>query len=128
MYRTFYYKDTGEVIISRRMSDEMVAERLAYYTDQACLDVPCMEIDNYKVNLDTLQLEALNITEDLQHWLRVNRNTNLKMCDWTQAADSPLSDTKKAEWATYRQALRDLPNSYTTLSNKDDVVWPTKPE
>jgi len=49
------------------------------------------------------------------------------MCDWTQAADSPLSDTKKAEWATYRQALRDLPNSYTTLSNKDDVVWPTPP-
>jgi len=46
MYRTFYYRDTGKLIISRRMSDEMVAERLAYHTDQACLDVPCMEIDN----------------------------------------------------------------------------------
>ncbi len=54
-----------------------------------------------------------------------NRNTNLKMCDWTQAADSPLSDTKKAEWATYRQALRDITDSATSL---DDVTWPEKPE
>lgn len=128
MYRTFYYKDTGKLIISRSMNDNAVAERLAYHTDQACLDVPCTEIDNYKVNLDTLQLEALNITEDLQHWLKVNRNTNLKMCDWTQAADSPLSDTKKAEWATYRQQLRDLPASYPSLTSKDEVTWPTKPE
>ena len=28
--------------------------------------------------------------------------------DWTQLPDSPLSSTKKAEWATYRQSLRDL--------------------
>lgn len=28
--------------------------------------------------------------------------------DWTQLPDSPLSAEKKAEWAAYRQALRDL--------------------
>jgi len=44
--------------------------------------------------------------------------------DWTQLADSPLSDTKKAEWAKYRQALRDLPESTTDY---DNVSWPTKP-
>lgn len=36
------------------------------------------------------------------------RNTLLASTDWTQAADSPLSDEKKAEFATYRQALRDI--------------------
>lgn len=128
MYRTFYYKDTGKLIISRRMSDEMVAERLATFTNQGCLNVACMQIDNYKVNLDTLQLEEIPVVDDSQHWLRVRRNTELKMCDWTQAADSPLSDTKKTEWATYRQQLRDLPVSYPSITSRDEVTWPTKPE
>jgi hypothetical protein len=40
--------------------------------------------------------------------------------------DSPLSSSKKTEWATYRQALRDLPvtNSATV---EIDIVWPTEP-
>ena len=41
---------------------------------------------------------------------RSERNLLLKMSDWTQLPDSPLSDAKKAEWATYRQALRDMPS------------------
>jgi hypothetical protein len=128
MYRTIYYKDTGKLIISRRMSDDMVAERLTQYTDQACLNVACTEIDKYQVNLDTLQLEEIPVVDDSQHWLRVRRNTELKMCDWTQAADSPLSDTKKTEWATYRQQLRDLPVSYPSITSRDEITWPTKPE
>ena len=60
-------------------------------------------------------------------WLRNKRNLMLKECDWTQAADSPLSDSKKAEWATYRQQLRDITSSYTTDSAISDIVFPTKP-
>ena len=60
-------------------------------------------------------------------WLRNKRNLMLKECDWTQAADSPLSDSKKAEWATYRQQLRDLTNTYTTENSIEDIVFPTKP-
>ena len=43
--------------------------------------------------------------------------------------DSPLSDSKKAEWATIftRQALRDIPSSYTDSDNFSDVVFPTEP-
>ena len=40
------------------------------------------------------------------------RNNKLLASDWTQLSDSPLSDSKKAEWATYRQALRDIPNTF----------------
>tara|TARA_Y100000401_G_C8304693_1_gene216192 strand:+ start:378 stop:599 length:222 start_codon:yes stop_codon:yes gene_type:complete len=68
--------------------------------------------------------------------LRMLRNAELTGCDWTQANDSPLSDSKKAEWATYRQKLRDFPSKV----NFDDIIyddnlhiiknvpWPTKPE
>ena len=128
MYRTFYLKSTGQLLISRVMTDTEVTERLAERTEQGCLNVACMQIDNYKVNLDTLQLEEIPVVEDLQYWLRIRRNTELKMCDWTQAADSPLSDTKKTEWATYRQQLRDLPVNFPSLTSRDDITWPTKPE
>ena len=53
---------------------------------------------------------------------RLWRNAELIACDWTQLADSTAN---KTAWATYRQALRDLP-----ASNKDPkkIVFPTKPE
>lgn len=57
--------------------------------------------------------------------LRKVRDVALSKTDWTQGADSPLSDAKKAEWATFRQALRDITDTYSSL---DDVVWPTQPE
>ena len=52
------------------------------------------------------------------------RNNKLTASDWTQMADSPLSDSKKAEWATYRQALRDLP---ANTSDPANPTYPTKP-
>ena len=55
----------------------------------------------------------------------VDRNIKLAESDWTQSAtDSTLSSDKKTEWATYRQALRDLPANTTDFSNP---TWPTKP-
>ena len=46
-------------------------------------------------------------------YFRAVRNRKLARCDWTQAPDSPLSEEKKKEWATYRQALRDLTKTAT---------------
>ena len=40
--------------------------------------------------------------------VRHHRDMLLMESDWTQMPDSPLSDSKKAEWATYRQKLRDI--------------------
>ena len=59
--------------------------------------------------------------------IRNKRLYLLQDCDWTVVVDSPLSDEKKAEWSTYRQALRDLPSQYTDEDNFDDVVLPTPP-
>ena len=47
--------------------------------------------------------------------LRQHRDALLSTSDWTQTNDSPLSDPKKNEWRIYRQALRDLPETTTTL-------------
>jgi len=55
--------------------------------------------------------------ERIRNW----RNAELSSCDWTQVADSTAD---KTAWATYRQALRDLPSS-----NKDPkkIIFPTRP-
>lgn len=44
--------------------------------------------------------------------------------DWTQLADAPLTAAKKAEWATYRQSLRDIPQQ---SGYPGSVNWPTAP-
>ena len=55
--------------------------------------------------------------------LRAERNKKLAETDWTQSRDITL--TNDAAWRTYRQSLRDITDSATSL---DDVTWPTKPE
>lgn len=54
--------------------------------------------------------------------VRRERNSLLAASDWTQVADAPVDH---AAWATYRQALRDLPASY---SGEGPIPWPAKPE
>ena len=56
--------------------------------------------------------------------LRHYRDTLLRESDWTQFTDSPLTDSKKDEWKTYRQKLRDLP---ATESDPENATFPTKP-
>ena len=83
--------------------------------------------------LATAAMEAarnhLTEVKDYRNWL-------LSVSDWTQGNDSPLSSSKKAEYVTYRQSLRDLPatieaNSNLTAKaladNHSHSAWPTKP-
>ena len=60
--------------------------------------------------------------------IRSKRNELLKESDWTQLNDCPLSASKKQEWATYRQELRDLPSLYQSANNIADVIFPNIPE
>jgi len=52
--------------------------------------------------------------------LREERNRRLAETDWWASSDLTMT----SERTTYRQALRDITESATSL---DDVTWPTKP-
>lgn len=52
--------------------------------------------------------------------LRIHRNAKLAETDWWVLPDRTATDEQLA----YRQALRDITDTYSSL---DDVVWPTKP-
>jgi hypothetical protein len=75
---------------------------------------------------ETIYTEA-ELNNQVLKSIRATRRNKLAESDWTQFADSPLTDKKKAEWATYRQALRDLPQEYPNAISNDDIIWPTKP-
>lgn len=64
--------------------------------------------------------EVAEIT--LRQWsaIRKQRNTTLSDCDWTQLPDAPVN---AVEWATYRQALRDI----TDQADPFNIAWPVAP-
>tara|TARA_R110000803_G_scaffold139186_1_gene205897 strand:- start:417 stop:839 length:423 start_codon:yes stop_codon:yes gene_type:complete len=64
--------------------------------------------------------------DNLPNKIKSMRNQLLTACDWTVGVDSPLSDSKKTEWQTYRQALRDF--DYNSITEDYNIPWPTRPE
>ena len=71
------------------------------------------------------------IFDDPVAWMRSDRNIYLRESDWTQMPDVPFSSEKKAEWALYRQALRDLPSTANPSLDENGeltgVTFPTQP-
>lgn len=53
---------------------------------------------------------------------RADRTRLLYQSDWTQLADVPIAN--KAAWATYRQALRDIP---AQAGFPENITWPEPP-
>lgn len=74
------------------------------------------------------QMEAMQLAQIEQAKLRrareirEQRNALLAQCDWTQLDDSPGQN--KLAWATYRQALRDVPQQ---VGFPLDIQWPVEP-
>ena len=67
----------------------------------------------------TAKIAELEAAEPLR-LLRVERNQRLANTDWWASSDLTMTEAQTA----YRQALRDITNTYTSL---DDVVWPEVP-
>ena len=143
-YFVIYLKSTGAII--RWGSNPALDISVLETNTEAALEVATGEVtsDTHYVNNNSLvakttkpsQYHVFNYTS--KQWeadtarclvlLRRERDGLLAKCDWTQITDNQLADSKKTEWATYRQQLRDLPSSYSNLSNLADVTWPTAPE
>lgn len=60
--------------------------------------------------------------------VRRERNQRLYECDWTQINDAPITDEVKAQWAAYRQMLREVPAENSDTYSLESVNWPSKPD
>lgn len=66
-----------------------------------------------------------NNSEKYESRMRLHRDGCLTASDWTQMPDSPLTDEQRQAWATYRQALRDFPSTWTPAETAE---FPDPPE
>lgn len=81
--------------------------------------------DTISINSSDVQTEVDRLTsEHPMNELREVRNAKLAETDWVVTMHKELGTNIPAAWKTYRQALRDITDTYTSL---DDVVWPEKP-
>ncbi|MFI3276552.1 tail fiber assembly protein [Vibrio sp.] len=85
------------------------------------VNIPVEQLDNFELT----DLEKNTIKKEAE-WrdTKKERDALLFQCDWTQMPDAQLDEAKKTAFLTYRQALRDIPQTY---NNPDEVVWPEKP-
>ena len=118
---TAYYKTDGKFFGYRRstepLSEDHFDAKTLYIVEGIYSETT--KYDDGKIVEDTDFINEITLDE-----IRVERNELLAQSDWTQSPDSPLSDSKKTEWATYRQNLRDLPG---TISDPSNVSFPAKP-
>ena len=74
-----------------------------------------------------LEWAKTNTIEDVDGltWddIRAKRDGILQSTDWTMTTGATVD---QAQWAAYRQVIRDIPQTYKDKT-PDDVVWPTQP-
>ncbi len=91
-------------------------------------------INEYIADPNSLSADVKGALDAVGPWLlRKKRDQLLVESDVKVLPDSPMTDSKRNEWKTYRQALRDLPATSTPkLTNQEQldessVTWPTQP-
>lgn len=96
-------------------------------TDEQAAQVEASSEPLFLVEGSLLTLKAklwVENPEAVKESLRHERNRLLAESDWTQLNDSPLTESKREKWATYRQDLRDLTNN---IDENGEVEYPVAP-
>jgi len=77
------------------------------------------------IDMDAVETKAAELlTAQNLIDLRKERNAKLAETDWVVTMHKEKGTNIPTALKTYRQALRDITDTYTSL---DDVVWPEKP-
>ena len=80
---------------------------------------------DYEEYLEWAKSNTANAVDSSLTWndIRFKRDTLLMSSDWTMISDTSVD---QAAWKTYRQTLRDIPETYKD-KEPSEVVWPTEP-
>lgn len=99
--------------------NQQIAELTEYFESQ----IKCLR-DEIQILQETV-FEGVILNEADSDWdiVRRKRDYLLKITDWTLI---PGSTVDQQAWVTYRQILRDLPQTYGE-DNLKSLVWPKQP-
>lgn len=128
-------RDNPQISFPTEMTDSLLAEYSVYpltatpypevdYTKNVTNGDPVLVDGNWTqvwIVSDATPEEIAQRTDDQWAAVRAERNQKLADCDWTQLPDAPVN---AEEWASYRQALRDI----TTQPDPFNIVWPEEPQ
>ena len=80
---------------------------------------------DYQEYLEWAKTNTAEAADDTLTWddIREKRDQILRNTDWTMTTGATVD---QAQWAAYRQVIRDIPQTYKDKT-PDDVVWPTQP-
>ncbi len=80
---------------------------------------------DYQTYLEWAKTNTAEAVDDTLTWdnIRAKRDGILQSTDWTMTTGATVD---QAQWAAYRQNIRDIPQTYKDKT-PDDVVWPTQP-
>lgn len=135
MIYTIYDSTTGQIlrVVNTNEIDSQIGEGesfiegefddVSYYIENdAAVQIPTQPSEYSVFDYTTKQWV---LTPDLASAdVLTTRNKLLFSTDWTQIPNNPLTSEMQAEWATYRQELRDIPQQSGYPYN---VVWPVAP-
>lgn len=96
-------------------------------TAQAAAEVPAARVEALTpADVAQLEVDRADFQERALVEMRAERDRRLAASDWTQLPDAAatLDPNVAADWAGYRQELRDLP---ATVTDPYQVEWPTPP-
>ena len=120
---TIYNKSTGEILRSFSGSEELIKLNVKDnegYVEGGYTKGNESVVDGVITLISDEEIESRALAVAWQSF-KTSRNLMLQSCDWTQVPDAPAD---KDAWASYRQALRDLPDNTLDVRN---VIWPTPP-
>lgn len=122
---TIFYSPSKKGFYDTRVGYETLPDDLIDVTDRyfQILDL----INNKNKELLVIDGEIIFAEKEVVSltWddIKERRNALLLESDYTQMPDVSLAN--KADWATYRQALRDIPQNF---SSPAEVIFPIKPQ
>lgn len=112
----FTEQDYGELVIPKEFELFVFKEapkNLTKYQEVIYSSPYKDDAGNWTRDIDIVDIEAGSrkikiIDGPVTERQKKIRDEKLVESDWTQLADSPLTDEKKSEWAEYRKKLRDI--------------------
>jgi len=135
-------RDNPNVSFPKNLSEERMAEYgmyRVYFADSPDYDaatqrtehsnLPSLIDDKWTIThsvVDLTEAEIQNRNQDLAIKVRKQRDAKLAETDWMVIKSAETGVALSTEWATYRQALRDI-TTHANFPYLQDSDWPEAP-
>jgi Phage tail assembly chaperone protein len=101
----------------------IIYKKLSEVEEELLVKIETLKKDIDKLNEIVFESNILLEKDDSWEIVRKKRDFLLKSTDWSL---TPGSTVDQGAWASYRQVLRDLPQTYSKSGLKS-IIWPKAP-